>query len=125
MTVDELRAALNADDRSRVGRRLTDLQVSARDPSGRAERVTIQGDRPITLRGEDLRAILNRTVGDRGIQSTRFTLSRVGASFRFEGQGFGHGVGLCQIGAAARARRGDSLDDILAAYYKGATLIRP
>ena len=40
----------------------------------------------------------------------------------FDGSGLGHGVGLCQAGALARARRGDALDAILGAYYPETTV---
>jgi len=43
--------------------------------------------------------------------------------FQLSGSGFGHGVGLCQVGAAARARRGDSMRDIIGAYFRGARII--
>jgi stage II sporulation protein D len=42
----------------------------------------------------------------------------------FTGTGFGHGVGLCQIGALARARLGGPVDRILAHYFPGTRLIR-
>ena len=47
---------------------------------------------------------------------------RASSGYTFRGTGFGHGVGLCQRGALARARRGESLARILAAYYQGASL---
>jgi stage II sporulation protein D len=121
---DALRDALNRDARTAVGVRLTGLEIVARDDSGRAATIAIRGEHDRVVRGEDLRAVLNRTLGDRAIQSTRFTLTRSAASYAFAGSGFGHGVGLCQIGAAARARRGDSLRDILAAYFTGAKVGR-
>jgi stage II sporulation protein D len=52
--------------------------------------------------------------------STRFTIDRTPNGFRLNGTGFGHGVGLCQVGAIARARRGDSVAAILGHYYPGA-----
>lgn len=124
LTADELRTALNVDPRSRVGRRFDGLEVRDRDVSGRAARIAIEGERSTLLSGEAIRAILNQTLGDRAVQSTRLTITKVGTSYRIDGQGFGHGVGLCQIGAAARARQGDSLEAILGAYFKGARLRR-
>jgi stage II sporulation protein D len=121
-SVDELRAALNRDRRSQVGATLKAIDVTLRDGSGRAEQVLITGDQRRVLRGEDLRAIVGETLGDRAIQSTRFSVVSTGRSYVFQGTGFGHGVGLCQVGAAARARRGDSLETIFGAYFRGATL---
>ena len=115
----KIRAALAADPRSDAGRRIDAIAVTARDAGGRAARLEVRGTTTRALRGEDLRAILNRAFGDRAIQSTKFTVRRTGGDFHFDGAGFGHGVGLCQVGAAARARRGDSLDAILQAYFPG------
>jgi stage II sporulation protein D len=120
----QIRAALNADARSAVGRRLIAITVAARDGSGRAARLQVSGDRASLLRGEDLRAILNRAFGPRAIMSTRFELQRRGSMYHFSGTGFGHGVGLCQAGAAARAARGAALGDILSAYFPGVALTR-
>jgi stage II sporulation protein D len=110
-----------------VGRRLDRIAVIARDDSGRAQQVQVRGERVQTLRGEDLRAILNSEFGFRAIMSTRIAVERRGASYRFTGTGFGHGVGLCQTGAAARAARGETVAQILSAYYPGAGLaqVRP
>jgi stage II sporulation protein D len=119
---EPLREALVADARSDVGGRLDAIHVEARDPSGRAERVRLEGMHPQVLRGEHLRAIVNRAFGASALLSTRFTVERSGAGYTFEGTGYGHGVGLCQVGAMARARRGDSVTQILAAYYPGARL---
>jgi stage II sporulation protein D len=53
-----------------------------------------------------------------------FSVQRQGGDYVFAGTGFGHGVGLCQRGAAARLRRGDSVTDVLRAYYAGARTAR-
>jgi stage II sporulation protein D len=120
----ELRSALNADARSRVGRRLNNIQIAQQDVSGRATQIVVTGEERHEVRGEELRAIVDQRLGDRAIQSTRFSITRVGDSYVFQGTGFGHGVGLCQFGAAARARNGESLDHILAAYFRGARVSR-
>jgi len=124
MTPARLRAALNANPRSRVGNRFDGFRVTARDTGGRIETVVAGGELSPTLRGEELRSILNQTLGQPGIQSTRFAISREAAGFVFDGSGFGHGVGLCQRGATARARDGEPLQDILAHYFPGTTLQR-
>jgi stage II sporulation protein D len=124
LTTGELLNALNGDRRSHIGRALDGIAVKLRDDSGRAVQVGLSGEQPHVLRGEDLRAILNQALGGRALQSTRFTIARSGGSYAFQGTGFGHGVGLCQLGAIARARRGDSLETILGTYFKGASLQR-
>jgi stage II sporulation protein D len=117
-----LLASLNADPRTAIGARLDRLAIAQRDAAGRAARISLVGPSPKTVKGEDLRAAVNRVFGDRAIQSTRFTVRRTGATYRFEGSGFGHGVGLCQVGAAARARAGEPAAAILSAYFGGAGL---
>jgi stage II sporulation protein D len=119
----QLSAALSADARTNVDT-LSGIEVAARDVSDRAALVTIKGVVDRTVRGDLFRATVNRAFGDRALPSTRFTLKRQGAVYRFAGTGWGHGVGLCQVGATARARRGDSLERILAAYYPGSVLTR-
>jgi SpoIID/LytB domain protein len=51
--------------------------------------------------------------------SAHFDLQRRQDRYLFEGRGFGHGVGLCQAGAQARAANGMSALSILAFYYPG------
>jgi stage II sporulation protein D len=86
--------------------------------------VTLEGSRRITLRGTELRAALSGALGAMALRSTLFTVSRSNGRFGFEGRGFGHGVGLCQTGALARARAGHTPRAILAVYYPGAVLVR-
>jgi stage II sporulation protein D len=100
------------------------LTVVARDVSGRASEVQIKGERGPVIRGEEFRAILTRALGPKSLQSTRFTVSRRGTAFVFDGSGYGHGAGLCQTGAMARARRGESVSEILQQYFPGARLGR-
>ncbi len=96
--------------------------MSSRDDSGRAAGLGVRGERSYTVRGDVLRAVLNQSLPGRGLQSTKFTLTRSGSRYSFEGTGYGHGVGLCQRGAATRIRRGDSVEAVLRAYYPGTTL---
>ncbi|MBI3291864.1 MAG: SpoIID/LytB domain-containing protein [Elusimicrobia bacterium] len=59
------------------------------------------------------------------IRSTFITrLSRRGSDFEFEGRGWGHGVGLCQVGAKTMALKGYSYRKILAFYYPGSRVQR-
>ena len=74
----------------------------------------------VTVRAEAFRGAVIEAFGTQTLQSTFFEVARQGTSFVFTGRGYGHGVGLCQVGAAARARRGDPVEDILATYFPGA-----
>ncbi len=121
---EELRRILNGDSQSRVGAKLQGLDVRHRDASGRASSVDVQGSEPRLLRGETLRAIVNRRLGDRALRSTRFSIGASNDGYTFHGTGFGHGVGLCQFGALVRARRRESLEAIFAGYFHGADLTR-
>ena len=122
-TIAMVRAALNADPRTRVGSRLDGMTVLDRDEAGRAERVALHATSDRIVRGADLRDVLSRTFGARAIRSTWFDVRRDRNMLRFEGRGFGHGVGLCQAGALARIRAGARLSQVLQRYYPG-TLLR-
>lgn len=99
---------------------LRNVEVDARSDSGRASRLELSGMRPDVIAGEPFRAAVGTTV----LRSTAFSVSRRGSTLRFTGRGFGHGVGMCVIGAGRRARRGESAEKILATYYPGLALIR-
>ena len=121
-TVEELRMALNRDARTRVGARLDRIDVVERDVGGRAARAVVDGELARMVRGEELRAALTAAFGARAIRSTRFTVERRDDTIVFAGSGFGHGVGLCQVGAIARAAQGRPFDEILQHYYSGVRL---
>ena len=122
LPLTRLRTALNLDARTAVGRRLDRLSIVRRDESGRAARIEVKGTTTHVVSGEELRAVLNQTFGDRAIMSTRFQIAQTTSAIRLTGTGFGHGVGLCQVGAAARARQAEPVAAILAAYFPGAGL---
>jgi stage II sporulation protein D len=119
----ELVAALNADTRTRVGKKLNAVVVVRRDGAGRAELVALRGTREPLVRGEELRGVMTRAFGPKSVRSTRFNVSRAGSRFLFEGRGYGHGVGLCQAGALARLKAGSRPEQVLARYYPGARLV--
>jgi stage II sporulation protein D len=124
MSVAQARAALNKDARTTVGQRLDSIQIETRDKSGRALTVRLRGTRDIQVSGEDLRRVLTQTFGERTIRSTLFEVRRTGDKLVFTGRGFGHGVGLCQAGALARLRKGESPEAVLQHYFPGVRLRR-
>jgi stage II sporulation protein D len=86
-----------------------------------------QSPRPIALlagsteiSAEDFRLAVGRAFGWGHILSTWFEIAPQGDHFVFNGRGSGHGVGLCQHGAAAMAAQGRSTNEILAQYFPGA-----
>ena len=101
-----------------TGRHLTGVVVEARNSSGRVARVSLAGLRPPTVSGAELRMALGPTL----IRSTAFTVEPSERGFRFTGRGYGHGVGMCVIGAGRRAAAGESMEAILARYYPGLAL---
>jgi stage II sporulation protein D len=98
-----------------------DLRVIRRTASGRAEQIAIVGTRrTVTLSGYDLRALF----GFERIRSPLFSVVRVGEAFVLDGHGWGHGVGMCQWGAAELARRGWTAPQILQFYYPQSEVMR-
>ncbi len=118
----QIARALHEDERGDVGARVDDIRVIKRDASGRAELVAVSGERRRVLRGWDFKTIVGRTLGWNLLKSSRFTVERTGANFVFRGSGFGHGLGLCQMGAHAQAARGIAYRQILAYYFPGTNL---
>ncbi|HVF48892.1 MAG TPA: SpoIID/LytB domain-containing protein [Pyrinomonadaceae bacterium] len=115
----QLLRALRSDPRTDTGARLDNLRIVKRDASGRAEMLALEGERRRLVRGWDFKIIVGRTLGWNVIKSTRFEVARAGANFVFRGSGFGHGLGLCQLGAHVMARRGASYRQILEHYFHG------
>ena len=74
-------------------------------------------------RSEGARLAVARRNGWSAVPGGRFDVHREGGAIVLHGRGAGHGIGLCQAGAAAMARDGASARDILAHYYPGAEVI--
>lgn len=121
---DLLRGALNSDPRTAVGAKLDTVEIAGRDDAGRAERIVLRGTRTFLIRGEVFREVVTRRLGVKTLRSTLFTVKKTHGTFVFTGKGFGHGVGLCQAGALARLKAGDSPKEVLAHYFPGTTLRR-
>jgi stage II sporulation protein D len=98
--------------------RLRDVKVDAKTSSGRAARLTLVGLEPDVVAGDQFRAALGATM----LRSTFFSLEKRGDTLRFTGRGYGHGVGMCVIGAGRRAARGETAQAILQQYYPGLRL---
>ena len=97
------------------------LTVAKRGESERAVTLMVGGT---AVSAEDFRLAVGRALGWNKIPSAWFEVSRLGNlsgdGFLFHGRGTGHGVGLCQAGAAAMAAQGLNADRILAQYFPGA-----
>ncbi len=98
-----------------AGGRLKDIRVASHTDSGRVATLHLNGLEPDVIAGDQFRLL----VGARDIRSTAFSVEKRGDRLEFTGRGYGHGVGMCVVGAGRRARRGESVRDILAQYYPG------
>ena len=115
ITRAELTAALAEDGPVRPG--WTDLSVAKRGKSGRAVMVRVGGTE---IPAEEFRLVVGEKLGWNKIPSTWFEVSREDDKFLFHGRGWGHGVGLCQKGAAVMAVEGGAAAQILSQYFSGA-----
>jgi SpoIID/LytB domain protein len=111
--------ALHDDSQSDIGARLENITVTSRDRTGRVEFLALEGEQRRVVRGWDFKLIVGRALGWNRLKSSRFEVTRRGPNFVFRGNGFGHGLGLCQEGAHAMARRGASYRQILEHYFPG------
>jgi stage II sporulation protein D len=104
------------------GGTLRALRVAARNRTGRVARIEVDGWSPSTLSGQEFRTIVGRQLGWQHVKSTLFDLERTANGYRLTGRGFGHGAGLCVLGAGRRAARGATAEAILAVYFPDASI---
>lgn len=100
------------------------FEVYGHDASGRVSmvRFAAAGGASRVVRGFEFRRAASELWGWDSVRSTDFTLEETRPAYLLSGRGTGHGAGMCQAGAIARAKRGESRDAILALYYRGATV---
>ena len=100
------------------------LEVLTRGVSGRVGSIRLKGAGGETLEVAGLAVRWTLELPDTLFTARRLTPARGPAGWQFSGRGWGHGVGLCQVGAYGMARRGHDYRAILAHYYSGVTLAR-
>jgi stage II sporulation protein D len=100
--------------------RVQQLIATRRGVSGRIGVLAIQGDKATVEVSGDLH--IRRLLG--GLRSTLFEVTRKGETFVIRGAGYGHGVGMCQLGAIGMAGAGKPYAQILGHYYRGSHLHR-
>jgi SpoIID/LytB domain protein len=98
------------------------LEPVERGASGRIVRLRIVGKREKMIIGKELE--IRRALSPSHLYSSAFVVEsdKSNRAFTLIGAGWGHGVGLCQIGAALMAERGYDFRRILEHYYRGAQL---
>jgi SpoIID/LytB domain protein len=117
---------------------ITDLIPLDRGKSGRIWRLKIVGTRRTFTIGKELE--IRRALSETHLLSSAFDVIKTpsplgegrgevsgegrGEVFVLKGKGWGHGVGLCQIGAAVMGAQSKTYDEILLYYYRGATIDR-
>jgi stage II sporulation protein D len=98
---------------------LRDIKPIEYNPGGRVRRLLLIGDNGSqVIRASQMRQFF----GTRWMKSTLFKIEQNGMKWTLRGKGFGHGVGMSQLGARKLAQKGWSYERILKAYYPGASL---
>lgn len=124
-TQEELAELIRANTKCDYGQ-IIDLIPVERGKSGRISKLKIVGTLKILIIGKELE--IRRTLSDTHLFSSAFVVDKgpqqddAPAWFELTGAGWGHGVGLCQIGAAVMGEKGYNYNDILLHYYKDADI---
>lgn len=105
---------------------IIDLVPIARGTSGRLWKLKIVGTKKTQIIGKELE--IRRTLSQSHLYSSAFVVDKadlrdgIAGTFTLTGAGWGHGVGLCQIGAAVMGEQGHSYNTILLHYYNEASI---
>ncbi|MBQ9261643.1 MAG: DUF4922 domain-containing protein [Prevotella sp.] len=99
---------------------ITDLIPVERGKSGRIWKLKIVGTKKTFSIGKELE--IRRALSETHLLSSAFDVEKQGDRFILHGKGWGHGVGLCQIGAAVMGEQGKTYDEILLFYYRNAEI---
>ena len=103
---------------------IIDLQPVERAASGRLVKLRVVGSKRTVTVGKELE--IRRWLSESHLYSSAFVVDKVEKDgvpcFVLKGAGWGHGVGLCQIGAAVMGEKGYTYEQILKHYYPGAAL---
>ena len=99
---------------------IQDLIPVARGKSGRIWKLKIVGSKKTFTIGKELE--IRRALSESHLYSSAFDVEKTADGFILHGRGWGHGVGLCQIGAAVMGEQGHTHDEILLFYYRNAEI---
>ena len=118
-TQEELSELINRKLKDDFGT-ITDLIPLERGKSGRIWKLKIVGTKKTFSIGKELE--IRRALSETHLLSSAFDVEKQGDRFILHGKGWGHGVGLCQIGAAVMGEQGKTYDEILLFYYRNAQI---
>ena len=96
------------------------IEPLARGESGRIWKLKIEGSLATLIVGKELE--IRRILSESHLKSSAFDVRMEGDKVILDGKGWGHGVGLCQIGAAVMASKGYNYEQILSHYYPGTVI---
>ena len=120
-TTDELSQLVSNKLKEDFGQ-ITDLIPVEQGKSGRIWKLKIVGTNKTMTIGKELE--IRRALSESHLYSSAFDVEKTPTGFRLHGKGWGHGVGLCQIGAAVMGQQGYDYEQILLHYYRGAEIKR-
>ena len=120
-TVDEISDLVREKLKDDFGT-ITDLIPLERGKSGRIWKLKIVGTKKTFTIGKELE--IRRALSKSHLYSSAFDVEKTENGFRLNGKGWGHGVGLCQIGAAVMGQKGYTYEQILLHYYRHAEIKR-
>ena len=118
-TVDEISDLIREKLKDDFGT-IIDLIPLERGKSGRIWKLKIVGTKKTFTIGKELE--IRRALSNSHLYSSAFDVEKTDKGFRLNGKGWGHGVGLCQIGAAVMGQKGYSYEQILLHYYRHAEI---
>ena len=118
-TQDQLSELVNRKLKDDFGT-ITDLIPLERGKSGRIWKLKIVGTKKTFTIGKELE--IRRALSETHLYSSAFEVEKQDDRFILHGSGWGHGVGLCQIGAAVMGEQGKTYDEILLFYYRNAII---
>ena len=99
---------------------IRELVPVKRGPSGRLILLKIVGDKKTITVGKELE--IRKWLSESHLYSSAFDVEKTADGFILHGKGWGHGVGLCQIGAAVMGSKGYKYDGILMHYYPNSNI---
>ena len=99
---------------------ITDLIPLERGKSGRIWKLKIVGTKKTLTIGKELE--IRRALSESHLLSSAFDVEQHDGRFILHGKGWGHGVGLCQVGAAVMGEQGKTYEEILLFYYRHAEI---